>query len=123
MDLVLNTVRMVDYDQVKEYSCGDENSLKENLAICILNPEDIKKLNLTPSLNLKLANQYGEVVVKVKENKDIPSGTVSMPVSIWANLITGIDDEQLIFKNIKVSAEATRDTVLNIKELLNKIIP
>ncbi|MHA1915167.1 MAG: molybdopterin dinucleotide binding domain-containing protein [Promethearchaeota archaeon] len=121
MDLVLNTVRMVDHDQVKEYSCGDDSSLKENLAICILNPEDVKKLNLTPSLNLKLTTKYGEVVVKIKEKKDIPPGTVLMPVSIWANLITGISNGQLVFKNIKVNAETVRDDVLDIKDLLNKL--
>jgi formylmethanofuran dehydrogenase subunit D len=121
MDLVLNTVRMVDYDKVKEYSCGDENSLKENLAIAILNPEDVKILNLTSSLNLRLSNEFGEVTVKVKENNNIPSGTILMPVSIWANLVTGTSNDQLVFKNIKVSAEATRNAVLDIKDLLNKI--
>ena len=44
-----------------------------------------------------------------------------MPVSIWANQITGISNEQLIFKNIKINAEATRDKVLDIDELLNII--
>jgi formylmethanofuran dehydrogenase subunit D len=72
-------------------------------------------------LNLKLTTKYGEVVVKIKEKKDIPPGTVLMPVSIWANLITGISNGQLVFKNIKVNAEAVRDDVLDIKDLLNKL--
>ena len=121
MEMIVNTVRMVDYDQLREHSFGDDNSLKENLAIGMLNPEDYKKLNLTPSLNLKLANDYGQVIIKVKQEKDIPLGTILMPVSIWANQITGIINKQLIFKNLKVNAEATRDTVLDIKDLLNVI--
>jgi len=121
MEMIVNTVRMVDYDQLREHSFGDDNSLKENLAIGMLNPEDYKKLNLTPSLNLKLANDYGQVIIKVKQEKDIPLGTILMPVSIWANQITGIINKQLIFKNLKVNAEATRDTVLDIKDLLNLI--
>jgi formylmethanofuran dehydrogenase subunit D len=72
-------------------------------------------------LNLRLSNEFGEVNVKVKENNNIPSGTILMPVSIWANLVTGTSNDQLVFKNIKVSAEATRNAVLDIKDLLNKI--
>jgi formylmethanofuran dehydrogenase subunit D len=118
MEMIVNTVRMVDYDQLRERSFGDDNSLKENLAIGILNPEDFEKLNLTPNLNLKLANEHGQVIVKVKQEKDIPLGTILMPVSIWANQITGIINKQLIFKNFKVNAEITRDNVLDIKGLL-----
>ncbi len=121
MEMLVNTVRMVDYDQLKEYSFGDENSLKENLAIGIINPEDFEKLNLTTSLNLKLSNEDGKVIIKVKQKEDVPIGTILMPVSIWANQITGISNEQLIFKNIKVNAETTRDNVLDIEELLNII--
>ena len=121
MEMLVNTVRMIDYDQLKEYAFGDEDSLKENLAIGIINPEDFGKLSLTTSLNLKLSNEYGKVIIKVKQNKDVPIGTILMPVSIWANQITGISNEQLIFKNIKVNAETTRDNVLDIEELLNII--
>ena len=121
MEMIVNTVRMVDYDQLREHSFGDDNSLKENLAIGMLNPEDYKKLNLTPSLNLKLVNDYGQVIIKVKQEKDIPLGTILMPVSIWANQITGIINKQLIFKNLKVNAEATRDNVLDIEGLLKVI--
>ena len=72
MEMILNTVRMVDYDQVREYAFGDDNSLKENLAICIINPDDFTKLNLTPSLNLKLSNNNGEVIIKVLQDDPLP---------------------------------------------------
>ncbi len=121
MEMIVNTVRMVDYDQLREHSFGDDNSLKENLAFGKLNPEDYKKLNLTPSLNLKLLNTHGQVIIKVKQEEDIPLGTILMPVSIWANQITGIINKQLIFKNLKVNAEATKDNVLDLKGLLNII--
>ncbi len=121
MEMIVNTVRMVDYDQLREHSFGDDNSLKENLAIGILNPEDFEKLNLTPNLNLKLVNEHGQVIVKVKQEKDIPLGTILMPVSIWTNQITGIINKQLIFKNLKVHVEVTRDNVLDLKGLLNVI--
>ena len=121
MEMILNTVRMVDYDQVREYAHGDNHSLKDNLAICILNPEDFNRLNLTPNLNLKLSNENGEVIIKVKQDKNIPIGTIVMPVSIWANQLTGINKETLVFKNLKTNAEATGENVLDIKDLLKAI--
>jgi len=42
MEMVVNTVRMVDYDQAKEYSEGDNTTLSEKLAIGLINPEDFK---------------------------------------------------------------------------------
>ncbi|MCK4780766.1 MAG: hypothetical protein KAT57_11280 [Candidatus Lokiarchaeota archaeon] len=121
MDMLVNTVRMIDYDQAKEYSEGDNNTLKEKLAIGFLNPEDLKNLNLTPSLNLKLISNFGSVIIKALQDKNIPLGTINMPVSIWANQITGIENNELIYKNLKVNVEVTKDSVLGIKELLNSI--
>ncbi|MFX1481164.1 MAG: molybdopterin dinucleotide binding domain-containing protein [Promethearchaeota archaeon] len=121
MEMLLNTVRKVDYDQLKEYAQGDENSLKDNLAICFLNPNDFKKLGLTSSLNLKLSNENGEVIIKVKQDENVPSGTIMMPVSIWASQLTGVYDESLVFKNLEINAEPTRERVFNIAEVLESI--
>ncbi|MEE9376832.1 MAG: molybdopterin dinucleotide binding domain-containing protein [Candidatus Lokiarchaeia archaeon] len=121
MDMLVNTVRMMDYDQAKEFSEGDNNSLKEKLAIGFLNPEDFKNLNLTPNLNLKLISNFGNVIIKVLQDKNVPLGTINMPVSIWANQITGIENDELIYKNIKVKVEVTKITVLKLRELLNSI--
>lgn len=121
MKMLLNTVRMVDFDQVREHAFGDDNSLKEKLAIGLINPEDFNKLNLKSSLNLKLKNNFGSVIIKPQEDKNVPLGTVIMPVSIWANQITGIEDNELIYKNIIVTVELTSDSVLDFKDLLNTI--
>lgn len=121
MEMLVNTVRMVDYDQAREYASGNNETLKENLAIGLINPEDFKRLNLTPSLNLKVISKFGEVIIKIKQNKNIPDGTIIMPVSIWANQITGFENNELIFKNIKVNVEATRDSVLTFVRLLKSI--
>ena len=79
--MIVNTVRMIDYDQLKEHVFGNDSSLKENLAIGILNSEDYEKLNLTPSLNLKLVNKHGQVIIKIKQEKNVPLGTILMPIS------------------------------------------
>ncbi|MFX1454092.1 MAG: molybdopterin dinucleotide binding domain-containing protein [Promethearchaeota archaeon] len=121
MEMIVNTVRMVDYDQFKEFSFGDDRSLKENLAIGLLNPQDYEKLNLSLNMNLKLMSKNGQVVIKTREEKNVPIGTILMPVSIWANQITGINNGQTIFKNIQVNVEPTSEKVLDINDLLNII--
>ena len=121
MDMLVNTVRMIDNDQAKEYSEGDNNTLTEKLAIGLINPEDFKNLNLTQSLNLKLISNFGSVIIKALQDKNVPLGTINMPVSIWANQITGIENNELLYKNIKVNVEATRDSVLGLEELINSI--
>lgn len=121
MDMLVNTVRLMDYDQAKEYSEGDNNTLKEKLAIGFLNPEDYKNLNITPSSNLKIISNFGSVIIKVLQDKNVPLGTVNMPVSIWANQITGIENNELVYKNIKVKVEVTKDSILNLKDLLKAI--
>ena len=121
MQMIINTVRMVDYDQSKEYSLGDDSSLKENLAIGLLNPDDYDELKVTPNLNLKLANEHGQVIIKIIKEKNVPLGTILMPVSIWSNQIIGIRNGQISFKNIEVNVETTTDNVLDIKDLLNII--
>jgi formylmethanofuran dehydrogenase subunit D len=121
MKMIANTIRMVDNDQVREYSFGDNDSLKEKLAIGFINPGDYKKLNLTSNLNLRLINNFGNVVITPEEDKDVPLGIINIPVSIWANQITGIVNVEPIYKNISVDVEVTNDSVLGVDELLNII--
>ena len=121
MEMIVNTVRMVDRDQAKEYSFGDDNSLTELLAIGLLNPEDFKNLNLTTNANLKISNNFGSVIVKPIQDKNVPLGIINMPVSIWANQITGLEKSEIIYKNLRASVESTTDSVKNMKNLLNAI--
>lgn len=119
MEMIVNTVRFIDYDQAREYALGDEDSLKQKLALGMINPEDFKKLNLTSTLNIKLSNKYGQVIVKAKQEKNVPSGIILLPVSIWANQITGFENNRLLFKNIKVTVDVSSGPIMNIKDLIN----
>ncbi len=121
MELILNTIRMVDYDQAREYALGDENSLKEKLALGLVNPEDYKKLNLTSSLNIELSNKYGRVIIKAKQDENVPPGIILLPVSIWANQITGYENGELIFKNIKVNVSVSNEPIKGVHEIINSI--
>ena len=121
MKMILNTVRMVDYDQAREHVFGDEQTLKEKLAIGLINPKDFEKLGLVPSLRIKISNKYGEIIIEQTQDEKVPEGTILMPISIWANRLTGVIGNDVIFKNIEVNVEPTRGPVLNFKEIISAI--
>ena len=121
MKFTLNTVRKVDNDQTKEHAFGTEQSLEENLAICFINPKDFDKLNLVPSLHLKITNDKKEIIVKVEKDDNIHEGTVAMPVSIWSNQLTEVQSSEILYKNINIDVEATRNPVTNFKEIMERL--
>lgn len=119
---MLNSIRRIDNDQVKEHAFGTEQSLEEKLAICFINPKDFEKLNLVSSLHLKISNNEKHVIVKVEKDDDVPDGTVLMPVSIWSNRLSVVQNNELLYKNIVVNMEATREPIMKFKEIIQELL-
>ena len=122
MEFVLNSMRKIDNDQVKEHAFGTEQSLEENLAICFVNPKDYEKLNLVSSLHLKISNEENFVIVKVEKDDDIHEGMIVMPVSIWSNRLSVVQNNEILYKNIAVNVEATREPIMKFKEIIEKLL-
>ena len=122
MEFILNTIRRIDNDQVKEYTFGTEQSLEEKLAVCFINPKDFDKLNLVSSLHLKISNKEKHVIVKVEKNDNVPAGTVTMPVSIWSNRLSEVLNNDLLYKNVAVNMEATREPIMKFKEIIQELL-
>ncbi len=122
MEFLLNTIRKIDNDQVKEHTFGTEQSLEEKLAISFINPKDFDKLNLVSSLHLKISNKEKHVIVKVEKDDNVPEGTVTMPVSIWSNQLSEVQNHELFYKNIVVEVEATREPIMKFEEIIQKLL-
>lgn len=122
MEFILNSIRRIDNDQVKEHTFGTEQSLEEKLAICFINPKDFEKLNLVSSLHLKISNKEKHVIVKVEKDDDVPEGTVLMPVSIWSNRLSVVQNNEILYKNIVVDVEATRQPIMKFKEIIQELL-
>ncbi|MHA2430054.1 MAG: molybdopterin dinucleotide binding domain-containing protein [Promethearchaeota archaeon] len=120
-DFILNTVRRMENDQSKEFSLGDKKSLVEKLAIAFINPKDFDRLNLSSKSNLKISSNFGIIIVKGIADEDVPEGTVLMPISIWSNQITGVENSELRYKNMKVDVEITEEQINDLNSLINKI--
>ncbi len=122
MDFILNSIRRIDNDQVKEHAFGTEQSLEEKLAVCFINSKDFEKLNLVSSLHLKISNKETHVIVRVETDDDVPEGTVLMPVSIWSNRLSVVHNNELLYKNIVVDVEATREPIMKFKEIIQELL-
>ena len=121
MEFLLNSMRKIDNDQVKEHAFGTEQSLEENLAVCFINPKDFEKLNLVTNLHLKISNNKKHVIVKVEKDDNVHDGIIVMPVSIWSNQLSEIQNNELLYKNIVVNVEATRDPITKFKEIIQEL--
>jgi formylmethanofuran dehydrogenase subunit D len=122
MEFILNSIRRIDNDQAKENAFGTEQSLEEKLAICFINPKDFEKLNLVSSLQLKISNKEKHVIVKVEKDDDVPDGTVLMPVSIWSNRLSVVQNNEILYKNIVVNMEATREPIMKFEEIIQELL-
>ncbi|MBY8989070.1 MAG: hypothetical protein KGD61_11500 [Candidatus Lokiarchaeota archaeon] len=122
MEFLLNSMRKIDNDQAKEHAFGTEQTLEENLAVCFIHPNDFEKLNLVSSLHLKISNKEKHVVVTVEKDDNVSEGTVVMPVSIWSNRLSVVQNNELLYKNIVVGVEATRDPITKFKDIMQKIL-
>ena len=121
MDLILNTVRKIDYDQTKEFAFGDTQSLEEQLAVAFLNPKNAHDLKLTKDAHVKITSEANSVIVKVFEDESTPNGSILMPVSIWANQLTKVQETEIFYKNIKVNVEISDNPITKYEDLINKI--
>jgi formylmethanofuran dehydrogenase subunit D len=122
MEFILNSIRKIDNDQAKEHAFGTEESLEEKVAVGFLNPQDFEKLNLVSSLHLKISNKGKNVIIRVEKDENIPEGTVAMPVSIWSNQLSVVQNDEILYKNIIVDVEATRDPITKFEDIMQKLV-
>jgi len=97
---------------------------KNHSAAVVLGKDDLKKMSLKTGDRVRLTNNYGSIVVGVRESKrDEPAGVAFMVNSIWSNALvsdetggTGIPE----FKNISAKISLTRDEITTIESLISK---
>ncbi|MBN1803127.1 MAG: hypothetical protein JW891_16575 [Candidatus Lokiarchaeota archaeon] len=121
MEMRLNTIRTIDHDQTKELIESDIGSIWEKVAIAMINPEDLEKLQVIPNSNIKVNSKHGSVILKALKNKNVPTKMICVPVSIWANQLTGIKGKELFLKNLDVNVEPTKESILTFAQLIEKI--
>ena len=95
----------------------------ESVAVCYMDPEDLKKLGIKEKTNILLSTVYGSVVVKALKSLRSPHhGIVFVPYGPWANVVADPDTHGIgmpSFKGIQAEIQPARDRpVLSLEALL-----
>lgn len=87
LQVTLLSGRTIDQGTTKERS-KLSNEYRESVAICEIDPDDLKELDVKENSNVRVTTKQGSVVVKAKKSKRGPHPKiVYMPYGIWANII------------------------------------
>ncbi|MGD8505954.1 MAG: molybdopterin dinucleotide binding domain-containing protein [Candidatus Bathyarchaeota archaeon] len=97
----------------------------KSVAICEMDPDDMKRLGLRESQNVRVATDTGAVVLKAAKSLRAPHpGVIFVPYGPWINVImnyqthgTGMPS----FKGVEAEVEpAPTEPVLSLPELLKQ---
>jgi len=123
LKMMLLTGRTLRQGQGKEYGKFSERYWK-SVAICEIDPDDMKKLGITDGNSVKIRTDHGSVVVRAIKSLRAPHvGRVFVPYGPWASVIvnpkthgTGMPS----FKGIEATIEPapSSEKVLTMPELL-----
>jgi len=125
MKVLLLTGRTLRQGQGKEYGKLSERYWK-SVAICEIDPDDMKKLGIKDNSQVKITTDYGSVVVRAIKSLRAPHvGRIFVPYGPWVSIIvnpkthgTGMPSLKGIEATIEPAASAEK--VMTLPELLQK---
>jgi formylmethanofuran dehydrogenase subunit D len=95
---------------------------KKLSAVITMSKNDLQKMGFKSGDHVKLSNNYGSIVVEVKESKkNEPGGLAFMVNSPWSNsLISGETDGKGIpeFKHIMARISLSKEEITNIADII-----
>lgn len=124
LKVTLLTGRTLRQGQGKEYGKLSEQ-YRKNVAVCEIDPEDLKRLGIRENQNVRISTECGSVVVRAVKSLRAPHpATVFVPYGPWVSLImnpkthgTGMPS----FKGVTAEVEpALTEAVLSLPELLRQ---
>lgn len=124
LQVTLVTGRTIDQGVGKEQGKNSKEYF-ENVAVCFIDPQDLRKLGMKEKANVQVSTKYGSVVVKALRSARTPHpGTVYVPYGLWANVVVDTETHGTgmpSLKGICAKIEPADDKpVLSIGELLKQ---
>ena len=97
-----------------------------NVAVCELDPEDLKSLGIIPGQNVKISTRVGSVVVRAAvASQESRRGVVFMPYGPWINMIVPSETRGTGMPPLKgIEAEVTAapdEKLLDLRSLVQSI--
>lgn len=124
LKVLLLTGRTIDQGKGKEHGKLSEEYQK-SVAICHMDPEDIKSLGIRENENVKIITNFGSVVVKLVKSPRAPhSKVIFIPYGPWASLVMNPETHGTGMPSLKgIPAEiepAPKERVLSLLGLLKE---
>ncbi|UCG45313.1 MAG: molybdopterin dinucleotide-binding protein [Candidatus Bathyarchaeota archaeon] len=122
--VLLQTVRTIDQGTGKEHGKLSEH-YRENVAICQMDPKDIRTLRMKGSEKIKVTTNFGSVVLRLVESLAAPHpNIIFIPYGPWASLIVDPETHGTWMPSLKgIPAEvepAFKEDVLSVPALLEE---
>jgi formylmethanofuran dehydrogenase subunit D len=98
----------------------------ESVAVCFIDPQDLKRLRIKEGANVEVSTSYGSVVLKsVKSRRGPHAGVVFVPYGLWANSVVNPATGSIGMPSLKgIPAEveaAPEKSVLDLPQLLAQL--
>ena len=124
LKVLLQTVRTIDQGTGKEHGKLSEE-YQESVAICQVDPEDMKFIGMREDENVKITTNFGSVVLRLVKSQAAPhSKIVFIPYGPWASLIMDPETHGTGMPSLKgIPAEiepALEEKVLSVPDLLKE---
>jgi formylmethanofuran dehydrogenase subunit B len=116
---VLNTGRSLAQGISMESEGKWSKKYFDAVAVVEMNPDDISDLNVKD--RVRVYNEYGVVVLRVRPNSNIPKGQVFIPMGPWANMLTDPNTDGTgmpRLKGVKVFIEPTDEPLTTLADIL-----
>ncbi len=124
LNVSLLTGRTIDQGTGREYGKLSEE-YQRSVALCEMDPDDMKHLGVREDENVKVATDHGSVVVPAVKSARTPHpGVIFMPYGPWASLIVSPETHGTGMPSLKgIPAEvepAQKERVLSLPEILEE---
>lgn len=124
LQVTLITGRTIEQGVGKEQGKASRE-YEENVSICYIDPDDLKKLAIKENTNVLVSTEYGSVALKALKSLRAPhAGVIFIPYGPWANAVVDPETDSIGMPSLKgIPAEVTPapdKPVLSLTELLKE---
>jgi len=123
LKVTLLTGRTINQGTGKEYGKFSEKYM-ENVALCQIDPEDMKKLGIKEGERVRVTTTFGSVVLKAVKSLRAPhSHVIFIPYGPWANVLIGPKTNGIgmpTFKGVPAEIEPSEEKISTLRELLQQ---
>jgi formylmethanofuran dehydrogenase subunit D len=123
LKVTLLTGRTINQGTGKEHGKLSKKYM-ESVAICQIDPEDLKKLEIREGKNVRVTTAFGSVVLKAVKSLRAPHPhVIFVPYGPWANALIGSETSGVgmpTFKGIPAEVETSQERIVALPELLKQ---